>query len=122
MNPNRFNGLAREIAKLSLDSYSKSFHVSIIVFGKSYVWGINNEKTHPDILIYGNYKTRLHSEMAAFIKVKNVTDKNLTLINYRFNKQLDFRNSKPCDNCMKWCRLTFSHIYYTNEKGLRRLY
>ncbi|MCB1711741.1 MAG: hypothetical protein KDH96_04455 [Candidatus Riesia sp.] len=125
INPTRFIPIAKEIAKLQLELYpnKKFHHVSVIVFGKSFVVGINGEKSHPDIIPYGRERILLHSEMAAFIKVKNLTDKDLTLINFRFNRKLQLRLSKPCKDCMKWCRVEFNSIYFSTNNGkIERMY
>lgn len=125
INPNRFIPVAKEYAKLLMELYpnKKFYHVSAIVFGKSFVVGINGEKSHPNIIPYGRERTLLHSEMAAFIKVKNLADKDLTLINFRFNRRLQLRLSKPCKDCMKWCRIEFNSIYYSNNSGeIERMY
>jgi hypothetical protein len=127
MNPNRFYRIARELANLefALDNTKVNVHISIITWGKSYSIGINNEKSHPDIYYnYAPFKTMLHSEKAAHIKCKFISDKPKTLINFRFSRSKNIPlMSRPCSDCLEWCAKEFEHIYYSDFDGqLVKLY
>lgn len=115
------------IAKKFADQYQdKQYnHVSLILIGKSIAAiGTNIARTNPMNLKYypkNNYFE--HSELNAWMQVKNISSKKKILINFRFRKNGDLALSAPCIYCMSWCIDVFEHIYYsTNENQILRLY
>jgi hypothetical protein len=103
------------IAKpLSMAMERQKKHISLIIYKRKIISvGQNIFKTHPDTF-------RL--ELDAYRKVpKNLRDKKLILLNFRFNRFGDFRNSKPCPVCSKWCNELFHKIYYTMDDGINIL-
>tara|TARA_Y100001938_G_C8040308_1_gene405820 strand:- start:674 stop:1039 length:366 start_codon:yes stop_codon:yes gene_type:complete len=108
--------LARELVK-GIDRPKK--HVSIIVYkNKILAAGVNRAKTHPKAKEYGYMFGELHSELDAVRKIE--PQEGLILVNYRMNRFLEFRNSKPCSKCMPWCLALFREIYYTTNEGMRK--
>jgi hypothetical protein len=64
----------------------------------------------------------MHSELDAYRKVpKSLRGEKLILLNFRFNRFGEFRNSKPCSVCAKWCGEIFHKIYYTDDTGINIL-
>lgn len=114
--------IARKIA----NKYDKQYnHVSIIIIGKSIASiGTNIARTNPMNLQYypkNNYFE--HSELNAWVKIRNISNKKKTLINFRFRKTGELGLSMPCIYCMQWCIDVFDHIYYsTNEGEILKLY
>ena len=98
-------------------------HISIIIHKKEIVSiGQNEYKTHPQSVKLGYKYPEMHSELDAFRKVpRSLRDKKLVLLNFRFNRFGEFRNSKPCSVCEKWCNEVFHKIYYTNDDGIHIL-
>ena len=95
-------------------------HVSFVLHKNRVVSvGRNVFKTHPLAKEYGYQFNEMHSELDAFRKVpKSLRGEKLTLLNFRFNRFVDFRNSKPCPVCAKWCGEIFHKIYYTTDAGI----
>jgi hypothetical protein len=125
INPTRLISLAKEVAKLEINdsNRNRSFHVSIIIINKSIAAiGVNGRKSHPLVIPYGRYRTLLHSEQDAFIKVRHISDKGKVLINFRFNRNLKLMLARPCADCQTWVFDEFSNIYYSDNDGkIRRL-
>lgn len=98
-------------------------HISIIVHKKEIVSiGQNEYKTHPQSVKLGYKYPEMHSELDAFRKIPyNLRGKKLILLNVRFNRFGELRNSKPCPVCSKWCSQIFHKIYYTTNDGLNIL-
>jgi len=112
------------IAKpLSMAMERQKKHISLIIYKrKIVVVGQNIFKTHPDTFRLGYRTADMHSELDAYRKIpKNIRDKKLILLNFRFNRFGEFRNSKPCPVCSKWCSQLFHKIYYTTDDGLNVL-
>jgi len=92
-------------------------HASIIIYKNTIVSaGVNRAKTHPLAQKYGYMFGEMHSELDAVRRIK--PQSGLILINYRMNRFLEYRNSKPCCKCMPWCLALFKDIYYTTNNGL----
>lgn len=98
-------------------------HASLIIYKRKIIAiGQNIFKTHPDTIRLGYKFGEMHSELDAFRKVpKKFRNKKLILVNVRFNRFGEFRNSKPCPVCSKWCSEIFHKIYYTTNDGLNIL-
>ena len=112
------------IAKpLSMAMERQKKHISLIIYKRKIVAvGQNIFKTHPGTFRLGYRTADMHSELDAYRKVpKNLRDKKLILLNFRFNRFGDFRNSKPCPVCSKWCNELFHKIYYTMDDGINIL-
>ena len=112
------------IAKpLSMAMERQKKHISIIVHKKEIIAiGQNEYKTHPQSIKLGYRYPEMHSELDAYRKVpKSLRDKKLILLNFRFNRFGNFRNSKPCNVCSKWCENVFHNIYYTTDEGIQLL-
>ena len=112
--------VAREIA-FTFD-YEQNFrHVSIIISGKSIVAiGTNNGKTHTLAREKGYMSDYVHSELDAFSKIRYKSGR-FVLINFRFNRNGELRNSRPCKYCLPWCAEFFEEIWYSTDKGMRKL-
>lgn len=96
-------------------------HVSFIVRRNNILAiGTNIRKTHPEAAQIGYRYSEPHSELAALIKIPNQHRRNLTLVNFRFNKTGDLRLSAPCKFCIPWCNEVFEEIYYSNDDGMVR--
>jgi hypothetical protein len=123
MNKKMLNSLtkiARAIALANLD-HRKSYHVSIVISGKSIIAiGQNGHKTHTLNQIHGYKADVIHSELDAFSKIR-YRDGNFTLVNFRFNKNGQLRNSMPCKYCMPWCLEFFAEIWYSTDFGMKQL-
>jgi hypothetical protein len=112
------------IAKpLSMAMERQKKHISLVVYKKKIIAvGQNIFKTHPKTIELGYRYGEMHSELDAFRKIpKNLLNKKLILLNFRFNRFGNFRNSKPCPICSKWCNEIFHKIYYTNDDGIFEL-
>lgn len=98
-------------------------HASLIIYKRKIIAiGQNIFKTHPDTIRLGYKFGEMHSELDAFRKVpKKFRNKKLILVNVRFNRFGEFRNSKPCPVCSRWCSEIFHKIYYTTNDGLNIL-
>ena len=109
------------IAKpLSVAMERQKKHISLIVYKRKIISvGQNIFKTHPDSVRLGYKYAEMHSELDAYRKIpKSLRDKKLILLNFRFNRFGNFRNSKPCSVCSKWCNEVFHKIYYTTDDGI----
>lgn len=112
------------IAKpLSMAMERQKKHISLILYKRKIVAvGQNIFKTHPDSFRLGYRTADMHSELDAWRKVpKNLRGEKLILLNFRFNRFGEFRNSKPCPICAKWCSEAFHKIYYTYDDGIKIL-
>jgi hypothetical protein len=112
------------IAKpLSMAMERQKKHISLIIYKRKIVAvGQNIFKTHPDTFRLGYRCAEMHSELDAFRKIPHaLRSKKLILLNFRFNRFGNFRNSKPCPVCAKWCGEVFHKIYYTDDNGMQRL-
>lgn len=112
------------IAKpLSMAMERQKKHISLVIYKKKIIAvGQNVFKTHPDTFKLGYRTADMHSELDAYRKIpKNMRDKKLILLNFRFNRFGNFRNSKPCPVCSKWCTELFHKIYYTDDTGINIL-
>lgn len=112
------------IAKpLSMAMERQKKHISLVIYKKKIISiGQNIFKTHPDTIKLGYRTPDMHSELDAYRKVPdNLRGEKLILLNFRFNRFGEFRNSKPCPICAKWCNEAFHKIYYTNDEGLQVL-
>ena len=106
---------ASEYKKYNLD-LRKQRHVSLILHkGRLVSAGVNVFKTHPSASEIGYRFGEVHSEIDALIKCRH--KKKLTLINFRFNKKGQLRNSFPCELCLPWATKVFDNIYYSTNEG-----
>lgn len=94
-------------------------HISLIVRkNKLVAVGTNSWKTHPDCRSLGYKFDWKHSELDAYIKIKNRGFDKLELLNFRFSRANSVVGmSKPCVHCMPWCEAIFDKIYYTDTQG-----
>lgn len=115
----RFQNMAREIAN-TMDTRQIFRHVSIVISGKSIVAiGTNSGKTHTLAREKGYRTDYVHSELDAFSKIR-YREGSFILINFRFNRRGQLRNSRPCVHCMPWCAEFFDEIYYSCNDGRMR--
>jgi len=124
MNINQVLETYVPIAKpLSMAMARQKKHISLVIYKKKLIAvGQNVFKTHPDTFRLGYRCAEMHSELDAWRKVpKNLRGEKLTLLNFRFNRFGNFRNSKPCPICEKWCAEAFHKIYYTDDNGINML-
>ena len=120
MNTKKFNDLVETCRILAKDIDGRDFrHVSVILNKNRLVSiGTNIRKSHPEAIAKGYRFDEPHSELRAYRKVPYyMRDKNLTLVNFRFNKQGELRLAKPCLKCSAWCDSIFRHIYWSTDKG-----
>ena len=85
--------------------------------------GYNSEREAYSGCGYGT-----HSEMDAFLKLKNNNNtKSIPIDVYviRINKASELRNSRPCDKCCKFMKFvadqrgyTIKNVFYTNKSGI----
>ena len=96
-------------------------HISLILDKKGSVLsiGCNEMRTHPEAAKIGYRYNEVHSELDALLRLdkRMRNDKDLILLNYRFNRFGDFRISRPCVKCMPWCTAIFKEIIYTTRNG-----
>lgn len=106
---------------LSMAMERQKKHISLIIYKRKIIAvGQNVFKTHPDTFRLGYRGSDMHSELDAYRKIsKSLRGEKLTLLNFRFNRFGNFRNSKPCSVCDKWCKEIFHSIYYTNDDGIQ---
>jgi deoxycytidylate deaminase len=114
----------KKLTKIAINEYKKheffclrkQKHISLILCkGKLISIGVNAFKTHPAAHEIGYRFNEVHSEIDAFIKCPK--NKKLTLINFRFNKKGQMRNSFPCDLCLPWVQNIFDNVYYSTDEG-----
>ena len=125
MNPYKYVTIAREIFNVELSAKRQNaYHVSLVIVNKSIIGvGVNGLKSHPYMISYGRERIYMHSEVAAWQSSRFITDKDKTLINFRFNPRGELRLSRPCKDCLKLCIREFSTVYYsTNSATIERLY
>ena len=108
---------------LSMAMKRQKKHTSLVIYKRKVIAvGQNIFKTHPDSLRLGYKYGEMHSELDAFRKIPHkYRGEKLILLNVRFNRFGDLRNSKPCPVCSKWCSQIFHKIYYTTNDGLNIL-
>lgn len=95
-------------------------HVSLILHKSTPISiGVNKRKTHPLAAAYKYRFHEVHSELDAWIKVKDRC-KDYTLVNFRFGHLNEWRMARPCALCMPWCKELFKEIYYTTRHGMVR--
>lgn len=124
MNIDTVNNIFLPIAKpLSMAMERQKKHISLVIYKRKIIAvGQNIFKTHPDTFRLGYRVADMHSELDAFRKIpNNLRNKKLILINFRFNRFGNIRNSKPCFICSKWCNEVFHQIYYTSDDGIHTL-
>ncbi len=96
-------------------------HLSLILANDQVVAvGDSLYKSHP-ISIKLGYEDfmSLHSEASAFTRLPyHLRSSSLTLINMRFNRYGQQRNSRPCEVCMRWCSELFEDMFYTTNDGI----
>lgn len=99
-------------------------HVSIILNRSTPLSiGLNRRKTHPLAKSYNYRFDEIHSELDAWLKLKNRNEcivGKYTLVNFRFGNRNEWRMSRPCSLCMPWCKELFKEIYYTTPHGMVR--
>lgn len=107
MNINKLINIARGIAIERFELNDTTFnHVAIITTSKSIVAiGRNNIKMHPAVLKY-DYRTGIHAEMDACIKVDRsiiYNNNHLYLYSFRFVKtNYKLAMAKPCNICQQY--------------------
>lgn len=96
-------------------------HITFLIKGKRVVsLGTNNSfKTHPKGKELGYYANGIHSELHAYIKLRDKSlIPHLTVVNVRLSKTGKINLSKPCKCCEPFLKgLGFKRLYYTNEQG-----
>lgn len=122
MNQRFLNRLIRFARPLSYELDGRFRHVSLVTYKKEIMSiGVNSNKTHPKAKEAGYRYECLHSEMDAFLKLPDRNIKGLELVNFRFNKRGELRNSCPCKYCMGWCLPFFKEIWYsTSEEEMEK--
>jgi hypothetical protein len=116
-----FITVARAIADVEFDSDFQFRHVSLIIKNKSIVGvGTNVRKTHTFNERNGYKEAYLHSEAAAYANIK-YKNGPFVLLNFRFNKNGELRNSRPCKYCYAFCVNIFDEIWYSTDNGMVKL-
>jgi hypothetical protein len=92
-------------------------HISVVLEKNQVVSiGANTHHTKPITTKYGYQFGEYHSELDAIIKMsKRSSYRELTLINFRFNRMGEIRMARPCIKCMRWCKSYFDRIVYSHE-------
>ena len=100
-------------------------HISIVLDkkGKVLSFGRNGVRTHPEAAKKGYRFDEVHSELDAFLRLPRDKrgDKDLVLLNFRFNRFGELRISRPCPKCMPWCEAIFGQIIYSMNDGFFRI-
>lgn len=105
----------------------RAFHVTA-VFHKNKLVGIghnNYNKTHPLINKYNyigkeddDYRPKIHSELAAWLRLGDEDCSKYTFFNLRVNKNNKFGMSRPCSGCRHLLKqIGFKKFFFTDEKG-----
>lgn len=103
-----------------LCSRKRKKHVSVVLYKDIPVsFGINRNKTHPIAAKYKYPFDEVHSELDAWLKVKDKS-KEYSLLNFRFGSNDEWRMARPCSLCSPWCREIFNEVFYTTRNGLVR--
>lgn len=98
----------------------KKKHVSVVLCkGVPISVGVNRNKTHPTAAKYRYPFDEVHSELDAWLKVKDKS-KEYSLLNFRFGCNNEWRMARPCSLCFPWCRSVFNEVFYTTRNGLVR--
>lgn len=104
-------------------NYHQTFrHITILTNKKGNIlsFGVNGHKTHPLTRIHGYRNESIHSELDAYLKIRHF-EFEFNLINFRLNKKLELRNSKPCECCMNWISSSkVLDIFYSTDKGFEQ--
>lgn len=107
---------------LSKDIHRDFRHVSFIVRRNNILAiGTNHRKTHPEAAQIGYRYSEPHSELSALLRIPKNNRRNLTLVNFRFNKNGELRQSRPCEVCANWCKDVFESIYHSTDEGIQRM-
>lgn len=119
INYKRLINIAYNVA---LEETDKQFnHVSLITDYRAreiHSVGVNSSKTHPLNIRFGYPYQQIHSECHALSKLPRfISIECCILVNFRFNKKMQLRMSKPCKYCLPWC-VNFRSIYYSNNAGI----
>ena len=99
----------------------RCYHVSFIL-NKSKILsiGLNDyKKTHPKTKEFGYHpNSKLHSELAACLRLGLTDCEGLTIVNVRINNNGLLDNSKFCAGCSNLIKsLKFNSAYFSNERG-----
>jgi hypothetical protein len=122
MNPNRAMKLAELAKAVALDIDRPNRHVSLIYSGPSLLAvGTNRRKTHTLAQQYGYLFNDMHSELDAWIKIRHMNPRKLTLVNFHFNKHSEMKLAKPCRLCLPWVVNIFDKILYSTSDGVERM-
>ena len=120
--------LAREVAAGS-DFRNIHYGCLITYKGMPVASGHNSEKTHPMQHRYNRFrenngdpqfKAKLHAEIAALTKIRNMdlNPKKLSIYVYRIRRDRQFSMARPCPTCMQALKdAGIRHIYYTTDQG-----
>lgn len=94
-------------------------HISVVLEKNQVVSiGANIHHTKPIATKYGYQFGEYHSELDAIIKMtKRSSYRELTLMNFRFNRMGEIRMARPCIKCMRWCKSYFDRIIYSHENS-----
>ncbi len=97
------------------------WHVSFIVHkSKPISIATNNyKKTHPKLKEFNYHpSSRIHSELAAIIKLGFIDCSHLSIINIRIGNNGRICNSMYCLGCQRLVKtLNFKQAYYSDENG-----
>ena len=118
---NNIDDFARLAFPYALEIERSQKHISLITDRKGNVLsvGTNDRKIHTEAAKIGYLFDEVHAELDAMLKLKPHlrNNKNLVLLNFRFNRFGDLRMSRPCSKCMPWCKALFKRIIYTTRDG-----
>jgi deoxycytidylate deaminase len=105
---------------------------SLVVIGKQVFFGVNHNKTHPNLMMVGRDNEKvfssIHAEMDALLKAKRMLGeeqfkknaKKMKLYVLRVKKNGSIGLAKPCKHCQKHlfeAGLLPKNIYYTTNNG-----
>ncbi len=121
MNKNKIDDLsqvARSIALAQLQTRDFK-HVSFILHrNRIQAVGTNcRGKTHPEAKRLGYLFDERHSELDAYLKLRDKSLRGLSLVNFRFNNQGEMRLSRPCYRCLPWVCNLFDEVYHSSNDG-----
>lgn len=115
----KFEDLIPSLKKIATDSIVYYKHAAALVSGNN-IHGFSSNKYIKEIIVDDQkyYITR-HAEISLFEKLpKKQKVRGMDIIVIRINKNLELRNSRPCNNCIdKLLKLGIRKVYYSNDKG-----
>jgi deoxycytidylate deaminase len=114
-NSNMRLSVVKQAVREALKSSHKHRH-GAVAFKGSLILGVghNEIRKHP-LSTQSAFPEAYHAEISACVKAAYKAEEVFVI---RINKKGEWRNSKPCANCMKlMLKLGIKRIWYTNQIG-----